>query len=230
MLLCSPLLAGETEAGELTWPKTSCPPCLSLPAREEPSLLGQIHPGCHRELFRDSSARSHLHLMDASSVALAGFCFVFPQRPMAVSCTQAASPGLKPCQGFHPKPQAFTPSCCRPPARPRPVHRPGDQEWRGSSLCLAGCGTAYVLRSAPCLLFIRFLRVNLCFHRCPSVSFSSSLLSTPSVLAGAAGARGPHPQQLRVTLGSDRHFASLHRSCIPAGRFLRGSRCGGIQG
>lgn len=48
----------------------------------------------------------------------------------------------------------------------------------GASLCLAVCGAAYVLGSAPCLLFIRFLRVNLCFLCCPSVSFPSTLPSS----------------------------------------------------
>lgn len=37
------------------------PPCLSLPAREEPSLLGQIQPSCHREQVCDSPAGHHLH-------------------------------------------------------------------------------------------------------------------------------------------------------------------------
>lgn len=148
MLLCSPLLAGETEAGELTWPKTSCPPCLSLPAREESSLLGQIHPGCHRELFRDSSARSHLYLMDASSVALAGFCFVFPQRPMAVSCNPSCKPWPQTLPRFSPQASSLhpilLPTSCTAQTRPqawgpgmaRKLPVPG---WLRHSICAAIC-------------------------------------------------------------------------------------------
>lgn len=107
-----------------------------------------------------------------------------------------------------------------PPVWLRPLRGDGDEGRRGTSLRLAGCGAAYVPGSAPCLLFIRFLRVNLCFHRCPSVSFSSSLPSLRSALAGAGGAWGPCPQQLQVTpggvvvWGGGRHFTSLCRSCM----------------
>lgn len=79
----------------------------------------------------------------------------------------------------------------------------------GASPRLAVHGAAYVLRSAPCLLFIRFLRVNLCFHRCPSVSFSSAL---PLSRRTPVQRRVPIPSIPRCRR-TGRHFASF--PCCP---------------
>lgn len=172
--------------------------------------------------------------MDISSVGLSAFCFRLPRRPVAMSCTQvscpgrssAASPGLKPPPGFAPRASSL--HTFPPPTSPR-VSVPSAGR-RGTSPCLAGCGAAYVLGSAPCLLFIRFLRVNLCFHRCPSVSFSSSLPSPLCALAGAGGARGPHPRQLQLTPGGWKAFRLppplLHGWVLARALFLGGG--GGI--
>lgn len=140
----------------------------------------------------------------------------FLPSPISSSGPQQSPAAAAPAPGAASAPALVFPSTTpfpsshrRPPGAAGPPRGDRVMGTAGASLRLAVHGAAYVLRSAPCLLFICFLRVNLCFHRCPSVSFSSAL---PSSRHTPVQRRVPIPSIPRCRR-TGRHFASF--PCCP---------------